>query len=69
LLVNVAKKFEASACPPRLKPRNTVGAGDALLAAVAREIELRATPEEWLATGVAIGSAATQYAAGICHPL
>ena len=67
LLVNVAEKFEAFARPPSVKPRNTVGAGDALLAAVTRQIQLGAPPEQWLCVGVAIGSAATQCSPGVCH--
>jgi len=64
LLVNVNEKFEVFACPPRIKPRNTVGAGDALLAAVARQILKGASPEEWLWHGVKTGSAATRFAPG-----
>jgi len=64
LLVNRAEKIQIAAKPPRVKPRNTVGAGDALLAAVARQIQLGATLEEWLKFGLTIGSAATQRMAG-----
>lgn len=53
-----------SAAPTRVKPRNTVGAGDALLAAVAQEIQLGHAPLEWLRAGVLIGTAATQCAPG-----
>lgn len=60
LLVNRAEGFHSAVLPPRVKPRNTVGAGDALLAAVARQIQIGAAPEEWLCRGVATGSAATQ---------
>jgi 1-phosphofructokinase family hexose kinase len=58
-LINVAEKVQCFARPPRLKPRNTVGAGDALLAAVARQIGLGAAPAEWLRLGMATGTAAT----------
>ena len=64
LLVNHAEGFEFFAMPPRVKPRNTVGAGDALLAAVARQIGLGKAPENWLRFGLKIGSAATQRLAG-----
>ena len=37
-LVNVEENFQLFASPAKVKPRNTVGAGDALLAAVARQI-------------------------------
>jgi len=50
--------------PPRVTPLNRVGAGDALLAAVARQIELGAPPRDWLRWGIAAGGAATQCAAG-----
>jgi 1-phosphofructokinase len=64
LLVNHAGGFHFTARPPRVKPRNTVGAGDALLAAVARQIQLGTPPEQWLECGLLIGSAATQRLAG-----
>ena len=64
LLVNCAGNFHCFATPPRAKPRNTVGAGDALLAAVARELQLNAPPEQWLRFGLKIGSAATRCPAG-----
>ena len=64
LLVNVAEDFQAFASPPRVKPRNTVGAGDALLAAVALQIQGDQPPEQWLQFGLQIGSAATQRPAG-----
>jgi 1-phosphofructokinase family hexose kinase len=64
LLANVAERFQSFANPPRVKPRNTVGAGDALLAAVARQIQLGALPQKWLEFGLKIGSAATQRPAG-----
>jgi len=64
LLVNVAENFQLLAAPPKKQPRNTVGAGDALLAAVARQIQLGAAPEVWLRQGLAVGTQATQLAAG-----
>jgi len=64
LLLNVAENFQLFAAPKQVKPRNTVGAGDSLLAAVARQIQLNHTPTEWLRAGLAIGTQATQLAAG-----
>ena len=64
LLVNVARGFEVMVTPPKGRPRNTVGAGDALLAAVAHALLCGLSPELWLALGVKTGSAATQLEAG-----
>jgi 1-phosphofructokinase family hexose kinase len=64
LLVNVAEDFQRFAVPPKVKPRNTVGAGDALLASVARQIQLGRPPVEWLREGLHVGTLATQLSAG-----
>jgi 1-phosphofructokinase family hexose kinase len=64
VLVNQREGVTHFARPRRLKPVSTVGAGDALLAAVVRQIELGATPGEWLRHGVTVGAAATQSTAG-----
>jgi fructose-1-phosphate kinase PfkB-like protein len=64
LLVNVGENFKMFAAPKKVKPRNTVGAGDSLLAAVARQIQLGRSPAEWLHQGLAIGTQATQLPAG-----
>jgi fructose-1-phosphate kinase PfkB-like protein len=64
LLVNHKERFEYFAKPPGVKPRNTVGAGDALLAAVAKQIQLGAPARDWLISGVSVGSVATQHLAG-----
>jgi len=63
LLINQEIGFQFAVMPPRVKPRNTVGAGDALLAAVAQQIQQGCEPEQWLREAVAIGTAATQ-----CQP-
>jgi 1-phosphofructokinase family hexose kinase len=47
---------------PAVRVRNTIGAGDALVAAVAAHIDKAA--EEWLRWGVATGTAATECTAG-----
>lgn len=65
LLVNSAEGFQCFAVPPRVKPRNTVGAGDAMLAAVAREIASGTAPQRWLSAGVEIGSEATWVLPGL----
>jgi 1-phosphofructokinase family hexose kinase len=64
LLLNRETQTVFAARPPRVKVRNTVGAGDALLAAVSLQIQRGAAPEDWLRFGVATGVTATQSAAG-----
>ncbi|MDB6065781.1 MAG: tagatose-6-phosphate kinase [Pedosphaera sp.] len=64
LLVNVKEGFECSAHPPTIKAVNSVGAGDALVAAVTRQIDLKASPKDWLRWGIATGAVAAQCAAG-----
>jgi 1-phosphofructokinase family hexose kinase len=64
LLMHEKEQRSYSAFVPRVKTLNTVGAGDAMLAAVARGIECESPPEEWLRQGVAVGTAATQCGAG-----
>jgi 1-phosphofructokinase family hexose kinase len=68
MLVNQKLKRKLFARAPRVEALNTVGAGDAMVAAVTRQIELRASPETWLRMGVAVGTAATQCAAGKLPP-
>jgi 1-phosphofructokinase family hexose kinase len=64
LLLNQKLKASFSARPPRVAVRNTVGSGDAMLAAVARQIVRGAPPDQWLRSGIATGTAATQCAPG-----
>lgn len=64
LLVNEGKGLHHFAMPPRVKPRNTVGAGDALLAGVARAIQAGCNPQEWLRCGLESGTRATQLEPG-----
>ena len=47
-----------SATAPRATVKNTVGAGDAMLAGIIRRKQIGAPPEEWLRWGVAAGTAA-----------
>jgi 1-phosphofructokinase family hexose kinase len=47
---------------PAVRVRNTIGAGDALVAAVAAHFD--GSPDEWLRWGVATGTAATECTAG-----
>lgn len=64
LLVNVADGFVCRAAVPRVRVRNTVGAGDALLAAAAAAISQAAEPAEWLRGGLATATAGVQCPAG-----
>ena len=69
LLVHARERVCLRGVPPTVKPLNRLGAGDALLAGVARQIEVGAPPEEWLRHGMAAGAAATQCVAGnLCKP-
>ena len=58
-----------SARPPKVTIRNTVGAGDALLAAIVRRKQMGAPPQEWLQWGVATGTAAATGEGGALAPL
>jgi len=64
LLVNAENNFAMRAWAPAVRVLNTVGAGDALLAAAAAAAMRSAEPFEWLRAGVAAGTAATQCEAG-----
>jgi 1-phosphofructokinase family hexose kinase len=64
LLVSASQELVITAKPPRVTPQTTVGAGDALLAAVTHQVLQAAPPEAWLRAGLATGSAATQLRAG-----
>ena len=68
LLVNQKLNVKLSARSRPMATVNTVGAGDALVAAVVRQIELGNPPGDWLRWGVATGTAATQCAAGKLPP-
>jgi 6-phosphofructokinase 2 len=64
LLINTAEDLHLRARAPNVSAVNTVGAGDAMLAAVGREILEGAPHEQWLRWGVAAGTAAVQNPAG-----
>jgi 1-phosphofructokinase family hexose kinase len=69
VLVNALETVVLAATGPRIRARNTVGAGDAMLAAVAIQIIQKTPPDEWLRWGVATGSAAVRVAPGELPPL
>jgi 1-phosphofructokinase family hexose kinase len=64
LLVDGASGFACRAPVPRVRARNTVGAGDAMLAAAAMELVRGAEPTEWLRAGLATATAGVQCPAG-----
>lgn len=64
LLVSSDSPTIWKATVPRTPVRNTVGAGDALLAGVVAGVEARLAPQDWLRQGVATGTAATQVPPG-----
>ncbi len=64
LLINARASFRARAVPPRGPVLNTVGAGDAMLAAAAFGLVQRVAPEDWLRAAVGAGTAATRVPAG-----
>ena len=65
MLVHARDGVCLQAAAPGMKPLNTVGAGDAMLAAVARQILVEAPPAEWLRHGIAAGTALTTCQAGV----
>jgi len=64
MLVNRCQGYAWSCPAPRVRPLNTVGAGDAMLAAVARGLALSLPPPDWLHFAVGVASRATQLPAG-----
>lgn len=64
LLVNVREPFLAGTRARAGRVRNTVGAGDALLAAAVHQVTRGAEPLVWLQAGVLAGTAATAQWAG-----
>jgi 1-phosphofructokinase family hexose kinase len=64
LLVNEADGIACRATVPRVRVRNTVGAGDALLAAATIAVAGGAEPAEWLRAGLATATAGVRCPAG-----
>ena len=68
LLINARAQFQLACSATKVNPLNTVGAGDAMLAAIIHQVQRGSPPEEWLRWGIAVGTAATQTAAGKLPP-
>lgn len=66
LNANLSQGYEVAA--PKQKAVNTVGAGDAMLAGVAHAIARKLHPSELLNCGVACGSSAVGFPAGVLPP-
>lgn len=64
ILVNTRERVSLQARSPAVTVRNTVGAGDALLAGTITAVLAGKPMTDWLADGVSIGTAATQVAPG-----
>ena len=64
ILVHDCEEFVLHAAAPKVEVRNTVGAGDALLAAVVESSGRTSDPADWLLSGVAAGTLATQVPPG-----
>lgn len=64
ILVNTRERVGLQARIPAVTVRNTVGAGDALLAGTIAAVLAGKPVADWLADGVSIGTAATQVAPG-----
>jgi 1-phosphofructokinase family hexose kinase len=65
LLVRASSDSRISVRPPAVVVQNTVGAGDALLAATAQRFIANTSPKDWLRAGVAAGTGASTCPAGI----
>ncbi|HAM72182.1 MAG TPA: hypothetical protein DCM86_11110 [Verrucomicrobiales bacterium] len=63
-LVGPGEREIWSARPERTRPRNTVGAGDAMVAAAVRSITRGEPPAAWVAAAVSAGTASTCVDAG-----
>ncbi len=68
VLVHAHQGVRLTLLPPTVRPRNRLGAGDALLAGVGWAIVRGLPPEGWLRTGLAMGALATQCPAGQLPP-
>lgn len=65
VLVNTTEGIGLSAAPGATRVVNTVGAGDAMVAAVAARVVEGCAPEAWLRWGVGAGTVATRHPAGV----
>jgi len=65
LLWNSRSRIGFSARAPKIKIKNTVGAGDAMLAAIVWRKQAGSPPDEWLRWGVATGTAASACEGGV----
>jgi 1-phosphofructokinase family hexose kinase len=65
LLWNSQSHIGFSARAPKVRTKNTVGAGDAMLAAIVWRKQLASRPDEWLRWGVATGTAASACEGGV----
>lgn len=68
LLVHAKRGVTLHEPAKAVEVRNTVGAGDAMLAAILQSMSLTASPRAWLKAGVRIGTTATQVAPGTLPP-
>jgi len=68
LLLHAESGVGWQAVVPKVRACNTVGAGDALLAAVAQQIRQGTPPIEWLRQGLATATAFVQFPAGELAP-
>jgi 1-phosphofructokinase family hexose kinase len=64
MLVNAAERFAERLCADHMDVVNTLGAGDATLAAAAHAVVRGAAPREWLRAALIAGTAATQLQPG-----
>ena len=65
ILVRASSNTKISVRPPEVVAHNTVGAGDAQVAAIAQQIVSNRKPVEWIRAGVATGTAAATCPAGM----
>lgn len=64
MLVNAQERLVLQASAPKVKPKTTLGAGDAAFAAAMIGVVRGDAPEKWLRDAIAAGTAATQCEAG-----
>lgn len=69
LLLNATENCAWKGSVPSVDVANTIGAGDAMLAAATRQIILQSPPDQWLRWSLAAGTALTMSSAGKLPPL